>query len=206
MYLPDKFNESRPALLHGLIADYPLGTVITHGAGGLDANHIPFEIDAPGPDAPFGILRAHVARANPLWRDDGADTLVIFQGPSAYITPTLFDEKQVSGKVVPTYHYGVVHAHGKLRTVDDPEWMLALLERLTERNESGRAQPWAVRDAPPAYIERMLKAIVGIEIRIERMQGKWKIGQDDSAPDQRRIEAAMDAPMAALMRGQRDAG
>ncbi len=147
MYLPAKFNESRPALLHGLIQAHPLGTVITHGAAGLDANHVPFEIDAASADAPHGILRAHVARRNDLWRQDGADVLVVFQGPSAYITPTLYDEKAVSGKVVPTYHYAVVHAHGKLRTIEDPAWMLALLEQQTARNEAGRAAPWAIHDA-----------------------------------------------------------
>jgi transcriptional regulator len=198
MYLPAKFSETRPALLHGLMRAHPLGTVVTHGAGGLEANHIPFELDSV--EGEHGVLRAHVARRNRLWEQDGANALVIFQGPSSYITPTLYDEKAASGKVVPTYHYAVVHAHGKLRTIDDPAWILALLGQQTARNEAGNSPPWNVSDAPAEYIDRLLKAIVGIEIRIERIEGKWKLGQDDTPADQARIEATMDAPMAALMR------
>jgi len=211
MYLPQKFNETRPALLHALVHAHPLGTVVTHGAGGLDANHIPFEIEAASPGAPFGILRGHVARANPLWRregdgaGDGQDVLAIFQGPSAYITPALYDEKQASGKVVPTYHYAVVHAHGKLRAIDDPAWMRDLLTRLTARHEAPQARPWSMEDAPPDFIARLMKAVVGIEIRIERMQGKWKTGQDDTMADQRRMELQLGEPMASLMQERRAA-
>jgi len=204
MYIPAKFNETRPALLHGLIHQYPLGTVITHGAGGLDANHIPFLIDAPAPDAPCGVLRAHVARNNALWRQDGSQTLVVFQGPSAYITPAFYEEKAVSGKVVPTYHYAVVHAHGKLRTVEDPQWLLALLKELTAKHEAPQPMPWAVEDAPPEYIERLMKAIVGIEIRIERIEGKFKVGQDDLMAEQQRMEQTLGEPMAAVMRERRE--
>ena len=153
MYAPSHFEETRLDTLHALVEAHPLGTLVTHGAAGLDADHIPFEIAAPTAAAPFGTLRAHVARANPLWRQAGAEVLVVFQGPSAYVSPSLYAEKPASGKVVPTYNYAVVHAHGVLRAIEDPAWILALLERLTARHESPRAAPWAVRDAPPDYID-----------------------------------------------------
>jgi transcriptional regulator len=194
MYQPSHFEETRLDALHTLIEAHPLGTLVTHGAAGLDADHIPFEIAAPTPGAPFGTLRAHVARANPLWRHGGAGVLAVFQGPSAYVSPSLYLEKPVSGKVVPTYNYAVVHAHGVLRAVEDPAWILALLERLTARHESARAASWSVRDAPPAYIEALLQAIVGIEIPLDRLQGKWKLSQNRPPADQ----AAVAADCAAL--------
>ena len=192
MYAPSHFEETRLDALHALIEAHPLGTVVTHGAAGLEADHIPFEIAAPTLDAPFGTLRAHVARANPLWRQAGAGVLVVFQGPSAYVSPSLYLEKPVSGKVVPTYNYAVVHAHGALRAVEDPAWLLALLERLTARHEAARAAPWAVRDAPPAFIETLLEAIVGIEVPLERLQGKWKLSQNRPRAD--RAAVAADCP------------
>jgi transcriptional regulator len=199
MYGPAIFDEIRPALLHGLIEDHPLGTVVTHGEAGLDACHIPFEIAAAGPDAPFGILRAHVARANPVWRHQG-EALVVFQGPSAYITPALYEDKKIDGKVVPTYNYAVVHAHGPLRAIEDPAWLRALLERLSARHEATQARPWTLDDAPPDFIERLLRIIVGIEIPVARMEGKWKLSQNRSQNDHQTVMAAMDAPMAQAMR------
>jgi transcriptional regulator len=192
MYVPQSFNEQRPAMLHGLIQAHPLGTVVTHGAGGLDAVHLPFEIEAPSGDAPFGILRAHVARNNPLWRQDGEAALVLFQGPSAYIAPELYENKAVSGKVVPTYNYATVHAQGVLRAVDDPAWLLAMLDRLTARHERKRSTPWSVHDAPRDYVEKLLEQIVGIEIRVERMQGIFKLSQNRSAKDRARIAEDME--------------
>ena len=188
MYAPAHFDETRPEKLHDLIAQHPLGTVITHGAAGLDAAHIPFELAAPTADAPFGVLRAHVARANPLWRHEG-DTLVVFQGASAYVSPELYEEKKVSGKVVPTWNYMAVHAHGPLRAIEDPAWILAVLERLTATHEAPRAAPWAVADAPPEFIDKLLKAIVGIEIPVQRMQGTWKLSQNRSERDRQVIAA-----------------
>jgi transcriptional regulator len=198
MYTPSHFEETRLDTLHALIESHPLGTLVTHGAGGLTADHIPFEIGAPTAEAPYGTLRAHVARANPLWRQAGAEVMAVFQGPSAYVSPSLYAEKPVSGKVVPTYNYAVVHAHGVLRAIEDPAWILALLERLTAHHEAPRAAPWAVRDAPPAYIETMLKAIVGIEIPLGRLQGKWKLSQNRPPADQAAV-AADCAGLATLM-------
>ena len=184
MYTPSSFREERLEVLHGLIAAHPLGALVRHGEDGLCADHLPFEIAAPTPEAPFGILRAHVARANPLWRAAGTDCMVIFQGPHAYITPAWYAEKQISGKEVPTFNYAVVHAHGPLRAIDDAAWLLGLVERLTARHEADQAAPWKVSDAPAGYIDKLLKAIVGIEIPLTRLEGKWKLGQNRSMQDQ----------------------
>ena len=184
MYTPSSFREERLEVLHGLIAAHPLGALVRHGEDGLCADHLPFEIAAPTPEAPFGILRAHVARANPLWRAAGTDCMVIFQGPHAYITPAWYAEKQISGKEVPTFNYAVAHARGPLRAIDDAAWLLGLVERLTARHEAGQAQPWQVADAPAAYIDQLLKAIVGIEIPLTRLTGKWKLGQNRTQEDQ----------------------
>lgn len=193
MYTPSHFNEERPEVLQALVAAHPLGTLVTHSDAGLDADHIPFELAAPTPDAPFGTLRAHVARANPLWRQAGTQVMAVFQGPSAYVSPSLYEEKPLSGRVVPTYNYAVVHAHGVLRAIEDPEWILALLQRLTTHHEAPRAAPWSVADAPSDYIATLLKAIVGIEIPLDSLRGKWKLSQNRPPPDQ--------AAVAAMMRG-----
>jgi transcriptional regulator len=191
MYSPRQYEETRLDVMHKLVDAHPLGALVVNGAGGLDADHIPFEIAAPSADAPFGTLRAHVARANPLWTQDGAQVLVLFQGPQAYVSPAFYDEKAISGKVVPTWNYAVVHAHGRLRAVEDPEWLLALLGRLTGRHEAQRAQPWAIGDAPRDYIDAMLEAIVGIEIVIGRIEGKWKASQNRSRGERARIAAGV---------------
>lgn len=184
MYAPASFREERLEVLHGLMAAHPLGALVRLGDDGLCADHVPFEIAAPTPEAPFGTLRAHVARANPLWRAAGADCMVIFQGPHAYITPAWYAEKQRSGKEVPTFNYAVVHAHGALLAIEDAAWLLGLVERLTARHEADQAAPWRVSDAPADYIGKLLKAIVGIEIPLTRLTGKWKLGQNRSLADQ----------------------
>lgn len=188
MYSPSHFDETRLEVLHRLMAAHPLGTIVTHGAEGLAADHIPCEISAPGPGAPCGVLRAHVARANPLWKHDG-EVMVVFQGPSGYISPSLYEEKANSGKVVPTWNYAVVHAYGKLRAIDDPAWLLAQLDRLSATHEAPRAAPWSVHDAPREFIDKLLQAIIGIEIDVQRIQGKWKLSQNRSDNDQRAIAA-----------------
>jgi transcriptional regulator len=205
MYMPAQFEEKRIDVLHQLVDRHPLGALVMHGEHGLDADHIPFEIAAPTPEAPLGVLRAHVARANPVWQSDGAPALVLFQGPSAYVSPSHYEQKAINGKVVPTWNYAVVHAHGRLRTVDDPAWLLGLLERLTRRHESVQHTPWHIGDAPREYIDGLLKAIVGIEIPLDRLQGKWKASQNRPPGDCDRIAAGLAAQergagMAALMR------
>lgn len=187
MYTPKSYREERLDVLHALMAAHPLGALVRMGEDGLCADHLPFEIAPPTPDAPFGTLRAHVARANPLWRTDGVDTMVIFQGPQAYITPAWYAEKELSGEEVPTFDYAVVHAHGKLKVIDEPAWLLDFLTRLTNRHEADQPQPWQVGDAPPAYIDKLLKAIVGIEIPLARLEGKWKMEQKNSLQDRTRV-------------------
>lgn len=187
MYTPKSYREERLEVLHALMAAHPLGALVRMGEDGLCADHLPFEIAPPTPDAPFGTLRAHVARANPLWRGDGVETMVIFQGPHAYITPAWYAEKELSGEEVPTFDYAVVHAHGTLRVIDERDWLLDFLARLTNRHEANQPQPWQVGDAPPAFIDKLLKAIVGIEIPLARLEGKWKMEQKNSVQDQARV-------------------
>jgi transcriptional regulator len=185
MYNPAHFEETRRDVLHGLIATHPLGALVTLGSGGIDANHIPFEIAAETGDGPHGTLRAHVARANPVWQNlSDVEALVIFQGPQCYITPTWYTEtKPAGGKVVPTWNYCVVHAHGPLRAIDDRDWLRAQIERLVRRHESTQAAPWHISDAPSDFIEKQLTAIVGIEISITRLTGKWKVSQNRGETD-----------------------
>lgn len=208
MYVPAHFSEQRLDVLHRLIHEHPLGTLVTLQPDGLDACHIPFEIAPASAAAPHGTLRAHIARNNPLWRNatPAVDALVIFQGPHAYITPSWYAEKQASGKVVPTYNYATVHAYGPLRIIDDAAWLQALLERLTNRHEAARARPWQIGDAPPDYIEKMLGAIIGIEIPLSRVTGSWKASQNRSAEDRATIAAGLRASddgkaMAGLVEG-----
>lgn len=183
MYLPAHFEESRVEILHELIRSHPLAALVTLTAGGLEANHLPFEVD-PEP-APFGTLRGHVARANPVWRQLSReiDALVIFQGPHTYISPAWYPTKQETGRVVPTWNYAVVHAHGPVRAIEDPAWLRDFVTRLTNRHEAGREDPWHVTDAPAEYIDRQLGAIVGLEIPLTRLQGKWKMSQNRPAHD-----------------------
>ncbi|MBI3715664.1 MAG: FMN-binding negative transcriptional regulator [Betaproteobacteria bacterium] len=182
MYQPAHFKEERVAVLHQLIHENPLGALVSMTAEGLSANHIPFEIvDSP---APYGTLRAHVARANPLWKEAaGKEVMVIFQGADAYISPSWYPSKKEHGKVVPTWNYAVVHAHGPLKVFDDAEWLRAFVTKLTERHESALPAPWKVSDAPADYIDTMLKAIVGIEVPIGKLVGKWKVSQNRPAAD-----------------------
>ncbi len=208
MYVPAHFSESRVEVLHALIRERPLGILVTFGAEGLSANHLPFEI-APEPH-PFGLLRCHVARANPVWRDFSADheALVIFTGPSTYVSPSWYPSKNESGEVVPTYNYLAAHAYGAMKVVHDAAWLRGLVTRLTERFETGREAPWRVSDAPAAFIEKQLGAIVGIEIPIRRLIGKWKASQNRPAQDRegaaRALGEAGDADSAAIARWIRE--
>ena len=193
MYLPSHFEETRIDVLQELVRQYPLGSLVTLGAKGLNANHIPFELDAA--PAPYGTLRGHVARANPVWRDyDPAfEALVIFHGPQVYISPSWYETKKETGEVVPTYNYAVVHAYGRLRIVEDRAWLRGLVARLTERSEGGRAAPWQVSDAPQDFIDKQLGAIVGIEIEVSKMLGKWKASQNRPATDRAGVAEALGA-------------
>lgn len=177
MYLPRHFDEPDVPALHGLIRDYPLATLVTPLADGFDANHVPLLLDTE--PAPLGTLRGHIARANPL-RELAAGTglLAIFHGPQAYVSPSWYPGKMENGRAVPTWNYAVVHAHGSLRLIDDAGWLRAHLEEATARHEGGFAQPWQITDAPADYIEAMLGAVIGIEINITRLTGKFKLSQN----------------------------
>lgn len=183
MYVPSHFAESRVEVLHELIRAHPFGTLVVLAADRLNANHIPFEIE-PEP-APFGTLRGHVARANNVWKDFSPqlDALVVFQGAHTYISPAWYATKKEHGKVVPTWNYAVVHASGPLRVIDDPAWLRRFVEQLTDRHEAPRSDPWKVTDAPADFIDTMTKAIVGIEVPIAQLTGKWKVSQNRPQKD-----------------------
>jgi transcriptional regulator len=192
MYQPSHFKQTDPDAWQAVLREHPFATLVSQGAGGLTADHLPFEFDAG--QGSHGTLLAHVARANPLWQQaDGAEVLAIFQGPQAYITPSWYEAKAETGKVVPTWNYAVVHLHGRLRAVDDAVWLRGFVERLTRRHEASRAQPWAVGDAPADYIEQMLKAIVGVRIEVERVEAKWKVSQNRGETDRRRVAEGLAA-------------
>lgn len=177
MYLPAHFEETRGEVLHALLREQPFATLVVHGADGLSADHLPLHFAAG--IGPCGALQGHVARANPLWRyAAGTEVLAIFHGPQAYVTPSWYATKHADGKAVPTWNYVVVHARGRLRVIDDPAWLRRQLETLVTQHESQFAEPWQIADAPPDYIDRMLAAIVGIEITISELSGKWKTSQN----------------------------
>jgi transcriptional regulator len=178
MYIPKLFEEKDPEILHRLISAHPFASLVTYSDNGIDANHIPFILDRI--PQPLGTLRGHIARANPMWREPIIENqaMVIFQGPESFISPSWYPSKQESGKVVPTWNYTVVHAHGKLRFVHDTKWLRDFLVTLTHEHEGERSQPWRLTDAPEDYIERSLQVIVGIEIEVTRLEGKWKVSQN----------------------------
>jgi transcriptional regulator len=184
VYVPGHFNEDRIDVLHELIRGTGLATLVSMSADGLIASHAPLMID-PDP-APYGTLIGHLAKANPHARaaDPGVQTLVIFQGPEGYITPSYYAAKKEHGKVVPTWNYAAVHAYGTLEVFDDPARLLAVVTRLTKLHETKRAQPWAVSDAPADFVQGMLRGIVGIALPITRLEGKVKMSQNRPAADQ----------------------
>ena len=183
MYQPPHHREDRLDVQHALIRAHPLGALVTLGASGLTASHIPFLIDPAA--SPLGTLRAHVARANAQWRDfdPKVEALVIFQGPESYITPAWYETKRETGKVVPTWNYAVVHAYGAIRTVEDADRLRAHVTELTNTHERALAEPWAVTDAPEPFVAAQLRGIVGLEIAISRIEGKWKVSQNRPVAD-----------------------
>ena len=195
MYLPPHFREQRLEVLHSLMRAHPLAALITHGPGGLDANHIPL---LPDPDTQ--VLRGHLARSNPQWQNlvAGTEALAIFQGPSAYVSPNWYPTKQETGRAVPTWNYAVVHVWGELTVYSEPARLLSFLEQLTAEHEATEPVPWRPADAPAAYIEGQLRAIVGIELRITRLEGKWKMSQNQPPANQEGVARAFD------QRGRKD--
>jgi len=206
MYLPAHFRRDDPAALARLVADHPLGMLVRQGPRGLDADHIPFEAAEDG-----RVLRAHVARANPLWSEarEAEPVLVVFRGPQAYVSPNSYPSKAEHHRHVPTWNYEVVHVHGTLRIVDDARFVRALVARLTREHEhrTDAARAWRMGDAPQDYIDGLLGAIVGIEVAVTRIEGKAKLGQNREERDRLGAADALEARgEGELARAMRTAG
>lgn len=195
MYQPPLFRETRLDVLHALIRNHPLGLLICNGSEGPEANLLPFLLDADV--GPNGRLRAHLARANPQWRllADTPDVpvLVVFQGANNYITPSWYETKRETGKVVPTWNYATVQVRGRVRVMDDKGWLAGQIAELTATHEAGRPEPWQVTDAPNAYIEAQINGIVGLEIDITGIDGKWKVSQNRPVGDRIGVAEGLEA-------------
>ncbi|HEI8867935.1 TPA: FMN-binding negative transcriptional regulator [Serratia odorifera] len=193
MYLPEHFAETRVALLHQLIEQNPLGILITNSDNSLDANHIPFELNAA--DGEFGVLHCHIARKNPLWQalSNGQEVLVVFRADDAYISPQWLPSKHETHKQVPSWNYRVVHAVGRVTLHDDLRYVRGLVARLTRKHEAFQAAPWKMADGPKDYIDAMLTAIVGIEIEITQLVGKFKLSQNKESRDIDGVGSALKA-------------
>ncbi len=186
MYQPSAFREEHLETLHALIRAHPLATLITAGTSGLIANLVPFILSDAGVK---GTLRAHIAKANDQVDalKAGAESLVVFHGPEAYITPSWYASKKEHGRVVPTWNYVVVQVRGTPRIIEDPVWIRAQITDLTSGQENQRAEPWKVTDAPEPFIQEQIRAIIGVEIPILSIEGKWKVSQNRSAADRRGV-------------------
>lgn len=213
MYQPPHFVETRPEVLHGLIRGHPLGLLISNGADGPLADAVPFLLDVEA--GTKGVLRAHVARANPHWthlaEQPGMPVLVVFQGADTYITPSWYETKKESGKVVPTWNYAMVQVKGRATVREDREWLGRQISQLTATHEATRDAPWAVTDAPAPFVEAQVKGIVGIEIEILAITGKWKVSQNRPMADRAGVAHGLeterdDAGSAAMARLVRDLG
>jgi transcriptional regulator len=202
MYQPPHHREDRLDVQHALIRSYPFGLLISSGTEGLLANAIPFILQ-PSMGS-LGTLEAHMARANGQWRDiDGQQVLVVFQGPQSYVSPSLYETKRETGKVVPTWNYAMVQVRGVARLRSDPGWLGKQIEALTTQHEESRTPSWAVSDAPRTYIESQLRGIVGMEIEIAAIEGKWKVSQNRPEADRRGVADGLsqsNPPMADLVK------
>ena len=202
MYLPAAFALTDPQELHRILREHPLGTLVTHGPQGLDAGHIPFEFD---PDTgPLGTLRAHVARANPVWQQvaAGSPVLVVFRGEQAYVSPNWYPSKHEAHRQVPTWNYEVVHAHGTFTAHDDERYLRGVVARLTRHHEVTEPKPWKMSDAPADYLAQMMGQIVGIEIAVTSLVGKSKMSQNKEARDRQGVAEAYEARGRAGLAGQ----
>ncbi|MBL8492437.1 MAG: FMN-binding negative transcriptional regulator [Rhodocyclaceae bacterium] len=213
MYLPAHFAETRPEILLSVMATHPLAHLVVYGEGGLTADPVPL-LHAPDP-APLGRLRGHLARANPLWKaagEEGVDVLVLFQGPGAYVSPNWYPSKKEDHRAVPTWNYVTVQARGRLRAVREAGWLRSLLAEMTAAHEAGLAEPWRLEEAPADFLERMLAAVVGIEIEVKELTGKWKLSQNQPPANRAGVMAGLERlgtaealAVAGLMR-RREAG
>jgi len=194
MYTPTHFKQDDPTVLTQHIRDHAFGLLIDADNNGIEANHVPFHLITAEDGSP-GHLHCHVARNNPVWQRlrDGARVLVVFQGPDAYVSPSWYPSKAETGRVVPTWNYLAVHAEGSARIVEDPEWLKSHLHQLTDQQEAGRDASWSVDDAPAEYTDRLVQAIVGVEIRIEKLTGKLKASQNQSEQNRAGVKAGLEA-------------
>lgn len=193
MYTPKHFEETRLEILHELIYSHPLASVVTLRESELLVNHLPFLVDdTPGT---HGTLRGHVARENPIWKEFSStiESAFIFQGPEVYISPNWYPSKHIHGKASPTWNYAVVHAFGMPKIIEDRNWLLTLLNDLTDKQESSQALPWKVSDAPDDYTDKKLDRIVGIEVPISRINGKWKANQNLKRGDKLGVVAGLES-------------
>jgi transcriptional regulator len=187
LYIPDHFREARPEVLHDAIRRIGFATLVTHDASGaLEANHLPMLLDG-------NILRGHVARANPVWKAGEGEALAIFLGPHAYVSPNWYPSKAATGKAVPTWNYITVHAKGRIRWIQDADWLRAHVSLLSDTHEAPRPEPWKVSDAPESFVEALLRAIVGFELEITQLDGKYKLTQNRDAADREGVRTAFEA-------------
>jgi transcriptional regulator len=191
MYQPPHFREDDLGVQHELIRAHPLGLLITAGGSGLMANPLPFHLDAHA--SAKGTLRLHLAKANGQWRDiqDGAPVLAVFQGANSYVTPSWYRTKQETGKVVPTWNYAIVQVRGPARVIDDADWLLRQINAITGQQEDSRPEPWAVHDAREDFIRAQMKGIIGIEIEITAIEGKWKVSQNRPVADREGVASGL---------------
>ncbi|QKD04182.1 FMN-binding negative transcriptional regulator [Mesorhizobium loti] len=198
MYEPPHFKETRADVLHGLIRAYPLGMLISNGPDGPEANAIPFLLDAAV--SANGRLRAHMAKANPQWKliaeNPSSPVLVVFQGTDAYVTPSWYETKRETGKVVPTWNYAIVQVRGTAKVIDDQDWLAQQIADLTASQEGPRAAPWAVTDAPAPFIQSQIKGIIGLEIEISEIHGKWKVSQNRPVADRAGVAQGLESETA----------
>lgn len=208
MHIPKNFEQNDPEQLKTVIRDYSFATLITHSDAGLEANHIPMVLVESGNQ---DFLQGHLALANPLWKSikDGSNVLVVFHGPNSYISPNYYPTKQETGKVVPTWNYVAVHVKGVMNCIHDDDWKMDLITRLTDQHEAAQEKPWSVSDAPEDYTRRMLPAIVGIEIEITSIVGKWKVSQNQPEKNKQGVITGLsestnsgDIKMAAIIKEQ----
>lgn len=193
MYVPEQFRETRVEVLQAFVNRHPLAAVVALTTRGLAANHIPLRSQLTGPGS--GVLRGHIARANSLWHDlaPGAPVLAVFTGPESYVSPGWYPSKVQHGKVVPTWNYAAVHVSGTIRFIDDLAWLREFVAALTEVHEAGSVRRWQVSDAPADYIEGMLRAIVGFEITVTEVVGKFKGSQNRPPADRVAVADALRA-------------
>lgn len=194
MYVPEHFKENDRQTLHQYIRDYGFGLLIVADQQGIEANHVPFHLSGTENGSP-GLLQCHVARKNPVWQRlaQGGRVLAVFQGPDTYVSPSWYPTKLETGRVVPTWNYLAVHAEGRARTVEDPAWLHQHLRQLTAQHESGMDEPWAVDDAPADFTDRLVQAIVGIEIKIDALTGKLKASQNQPERNRQGVKAGLEA-------------